>query len=166
MKKILFMLIGILVFAGCDEKEGCYPPTYKGFRIEPTTVFQGDSITITAVQQKKGNYLNATDYTWSINVKVNKNGTDEDLALTYKRHTNYGGTDNSDPVWGARLPENIVPGAYTCSFQARFSNSADGIGGSFASEGGDGYTGSITSYSYTLYSEAKGSFRFNVLRKQ
>ncbi len=154
-----------LFLASCDDDdEGCYPPTWKGFTYSPSPVHPGDSITITAVQASKGHYLNACDYSFSMKVYVaDSNGMTQDSTLTYSYHTNYDGTDNGDPSWGVRLPETTVSGSYTCSFSANWSNSSDGQGGTYAYNGDRGScTGSITSYSYTLYSNASGSFTLPV----
>ncbi len=148
--------------AGCGDGGGSYPPTWKGFACEPPTAHAGDSVRITAVQAKKGKYLNATDYTWRMTVRLDADGETRDSTLSHSPHTNYDGTDNGDPVWELRLPEGTLPGGYTCSFSARWSNSADGEGGTYACTGGDGCQGQITSYSYTLYSEARGSFQLTV----
>ena len=71
MKKLTFLFLSIIaiVFVACgDDEKGSYPPTYQGFRYEPSVAYAGDSVFITAVQQRKGHLLNATDYTWSMNV--------------------------------------------------------------------------------------------------
>lgn len=155
-------LLSLTLFSCNEEEEGSYPPTYEGFRYEPSKVCPGDSLTITAVQQKKGHYLNATNYNWKMTIKVDNNGVAEDKTLTYSQHTNYGGTNSDNPIWGVRLPGNTIPGTYSCEFKADWSNSADGIGGSFNGGTGEGCTGTINAYSYTLYSQANGSFRLYV----
>ncbi|MCD8303893.1 MAG: hypothetical protein LUC86_03570 [Prevotellaceae bacterium] len=164
MRKTLLILCGftavfaLITLSGCDDSDGSYPPTYKGFSYEPSTVYAGDSVVITAVQAKKGHYLNATDYSFSMKIYVTVEGETQDSTLSYSYHTNYDGTDNGNPTWKLLIPDNAVAGSYSCSFSAKWSNSADGEGGSYASTGGDGCTGSVTSYSYTLYSQASGSF--------
>lgn len=165
MKKYLLTLmalLGLTIISCNDDEEGCYPPTYQGFRYEPSVIHAGDSVTITAVQQLKGHRLNATDYNWKLTIQVNNNGVSESKELTYKEHTNYNGLSDADPVWGVRLPANTEPGIYTCTFSAQFSNSADGDGGMYNGGTGEGCTGTINSYSYTLYSNANGSFRLRV----
>ena len=156
------MLLCVALTACDKEEKGSYPPTYQGFRYVPSTVYAGDSVTITAVQLKKGHYLNTTKYSWSMTVQVDNNGVTESKTLTHAVQTNYGGISDADPVWGVRLPANTQPGTYACSFKAEWSNSADGIGGTFNGGTGESCTGNINSYSYTLYSQANGSFRLTV----
>ena len=160
--------MGLLVFiASCnDDEDSCFPPTYQGFRYEPANVYPGDSVFVTAVQQKKGHYLNSTTYDWSMTVQVDSEGVAVPQTLYYSRHTNYGGLDSSDPQWRLSLPSNTIPGTYACQFSARWSNSADGIGGVYNGGTGEGCHGSINSYSYTLYSQASGSFRLTVRKRQ
>lgn len=166
MKQTYFLILGLMTLAllGCSDDEGsCYPPVYQGFLVEPSTIHAGDSVFVTASQQKKGHYLNATDYEWSMTVQVDVDGVAKDSTLSYKRHTNYGGTDSSDPQWRLKLPQNTLRGQYTCSFKARWSNSADALhGASYNGGTAEGCTGSITSYSYTLYSQANGTCRLVV----
>lgn len=169
MKKLTLLLVGImaLTFAACgDEDTSSYPPTYQGFRVEPSVVYPGDSVFITAVQLYKGNYLNATSYIWSMDIMITlPDGSTEKEELYTSKDTNYGGLDSSNPTWRLYLPSNTVPGNYTCKFNARWSNSADGMGGTFFGGTGDGCVGSITAYSYTLYSQASGNFRLTVSEK-
>ena len=120
MKYLSFLLICILsvVFVACgDEDKGSYPPTYQGFRYQPSAVHAGDSVFITAVQKKKGHYLNATNYKWSMTIMVDNNGATESMELNTTKHTNYGGLDSNDPEWRLMLPYNTIPGTYTCKFQ-------------------------------------------------
>lgn len=171
MKKILFLLavIGLCFITSCHEEKNSCPPVYQGFRIDPSTVYAGDSVTITAVQQTKGRYLNATNYTWKLTMKVKDGETESDTVLTDNIHTNYGGLDSSDPTWRVKIPSNAMTGANsfaTCFFTANFSNSADGMGGMFNANTADGCIGSINSYSYTLYSTANGTCRFSIRARQ
>jgi hypothetical protein len=170
MKKLTYLFISILALAcaacGNNEDDYSYPPTYEGFRMEPSVVYPGDSVHITAVQQRKGHYLNATTYSWTMTVDVTQpDGTIAKEDLYTSKSTNYGGLDSSDPTWGFYLPQNTVPGRYTCSFDARWSNSADGNGQAYNGGTGQGCVGTITSYSYTLYSQANGKFQIIVGEK-
>ncbi len=165
-KAFHFLLALCLIFlaVSCEDTSGSYPPTWKGFTYEPSTVHPGDSVLITAVQNSKGHYLNAVDYSFSMKVYIEEDGATRDSSLAYSYHTNYDGTDNGNPWWKLKIPDNTVPGSYSCSFSARWSNSSDGDGGSYGCTGGAGYTGSITSQSYTLYSTASGSFTLPIAR--
>lgn len=170
MKKLTLLLIGVLTltFMACDDDndKGSYPPTYQGFRVSPSVVYPGDSVFITAVQQRKGHYLNATTYSWSMTIMLTQSdGSTVKEELYTSPQTNYGGIDSSDPTWRLYIPESTAPGIYTCKFEATWSNSADGIGGSFSAGTGEGCVGTITSYSYTLYSQANGNFRLTIHEK-
>lgn len=164
MKKILFLLpLLALVLASCgDDKAESRPPVWKGFTYAPAPAQPGDSVVVTAVQAQKGKYLNACDYTFSLRVRVLENGNEKDSLLSYSYHTNYDGKDNGDPSWKFRLPPSTVSTTAACTFKARWSNSADGTPASYSSTGGDGTTGSITSYGYTIYSEANGAFTLRI----
>lgn len=166
MKKLLYLLplVGLMTMASCEEEErSSMPPIYEGFRLSPSQQAKcGDSLFVTCVQKVKGHYLNATDYEWNIRLRVEEGSTYKDSTLTVKYHTNYGGKDNSDPVGRFRIPTNTVPGNYSCTFRARFNNSADGRGGTYQAGTGEGLTGTITSYSYTIYSEAHGTCNLRV----
>lgn len=162
----MLAVAGFCLTACEKEDKGSRPPVYQGFRCTPAIAYAGDSLTITAVQKEKGKYLNATDYSWRLIIPLNDSKQAND-TLTYSYHTNYGGTDSSDPTWRVRIPSNAQNGGMaTCSFMARFSNSADGVGGMFSAEPGEGCSGSINSYSYVLYSQANGNFRFRIQTKQ
>ncbi|MCD8302728.1 MAG: hypothetical protein LUC44_06895 [Prevotellaceae bacterium] len=165
---MILAALGLLGLASCDDTSGSYPPTWKGFTYSPTDIYPGDSVLITAAQAKKGHYLNATDYSFSMKVRVDVDGETQDSTLSYSYHTNYDGTSNADPTWKLKIPDNTIGGtSYTCSFSAKWSNSADGNMGTYlGTSGGDGYTGSITSYSYTIYSQASGSFSLPIRIKQ
>ncbi len=162
----LFYLIAFaavsLVMAACSEDEkGSYPPTYYGFDYYPKPASAGDSVTITAVQAKKGHHLNATDYQLSVRVRVDENGS-KDSTIVCKYHTNYDGTDNGSPTFKVKIPDNTISNSAAVTFTARWSNSSDGQGGIFRGAKGQGYLGSIDSYSYTLYSDARGTFNLPI----
>ncbi len=159
----LLILLFVPLFWACDDDEGCYPPTYKGFSYTPSPALAGDSLTITAVQAKKGHYLNACTYNFSMTVRLDQeDGSYVDTLLSQSISTNYDGKDNSDPTWTLVLPSNTRAGSYSCSFSAQWSNSADGDGGTFACQNDGSYSGSINAYSYTLYSNASGSCSITV----
>ena len=165
---ILFLGVFSLFLCGCDDDEAISrPPTYQGFKYSPSVVHGGETVKITAVQLTKGTYLNGTDYNWSMTVKVLNGSSEENETLTYSKHTNYDGVDNTSPVWELEIPENVVAGTYTCTFKASFKNSASGE--SFSSNGttGAGCTGTIrSSYDGLMYSSASGSFSLPILAKQ
>ncbi len=161
MKKALYILTAIsLVWlsVSCEDTSGSYAPTWRGFTYEPSTVHPGDSVTITAVQKSKGHYLNGVDYNFSMRVYVEVDNVTQDSTLSYSYHTNYDGDGQKDPQWRLKIPDNTVPGSYSCSFSARWNNSSDGDLGTVVSGNEAGYTGTISTTSYTLYTTASGSF--------
>ncbi len=169
MKKIFYSLTVVLClsFTGCnDDDSDCYPPVYHGFTYQPNIVYAGDSVTITAVQQRKGNHLNATDYIWKLTLQIEDNENTRDTTLAYNQHTNYGGISNADPEWKLKIPNNTIAGTYSCRFEAQWSNSSDGVGGVFRGGTGEGCYGTITSSSGVLYSQASGSFSLPINRRQ
>lgn len=164
MKKIfLFLLVSVAIlgFTACnDDDEGAMPPIYEGFRVEPSTILHpGDKVTITAVQKQKGRYLYGAKYTW----EIRRNGASEEEGSLLFYGNNEGGESNyNDPQWVTTIPSDATPGIYTCRFEARWNNAADGETGSWSSVGGEGLKGNITSISSTLYSRANGSFTLSI----
>ena len=164
MKKVfLFLLVSMAVFGftACnDDDDGAMPPIYQGFRVEPSTVVHpGDVITITAVQKQKGRYLYGAHYSWAIK----RNGATEEEGALLVYGTDEGGESNyKDPQWVATIPSDAAPGIYSCRFEAKWNNAADGETGTYTSAGGEGYHGNITSISSTLYSKANGSFTLTI----
>lgn len=158
MKNLLYILFAFaFLLTGCSEdKKESYPPTYSGFEYSPIPAHPGDSVTVSIVQAKKGKYLNATSYSLNVRLSYLREGgeqADTTLSIAYK--TNYDGTDNGNPTFRFKLPETTTSDRANCSFSAYWSNSTDGIGGSFGQS-------SIRSYSYVLYSNASGSFTFPI----
>lgn len=152
-----------LLMMSCDKKTYSYPPTYAGFswHVENGSsqfVQPGDSVTITAVQIKKGKFLNATDYTLKFRISLKSEGAEKDSLIQLSYHTNYDGVDNGNPSFKIHVPNNTISESVMVNFSARWSNSADGQGGIFGGERTSGYLGSIRSFSYLLYSEAQGTF--------
>lgn len=152
---IALAVASFLTTACSEEEKGSYPPTYYGFDYYPKPVTSGDSVTIYAVQANKGKYLHSTDYQLTLHVTLIGN---VDTTIVSKYHTNYDGTDNGNPTFKVKIPDNTISSTAAVSFDARWSNSCDGQGGTFYSINTPGYLGSINSYSYVIYSNAKGSF--------
>lgn len=158
MKNLLyiFTLLAFTLASCSEDRKQSYPPTFSGFEYTPVPARPGDSVTVSIVQAKKGKYLNAASYTLNVRLSYQRdNGEPGDTTLTITYHTNYDGTDNGNPSFRFKLPETTTSDRANCSFSARWSNSTDGIGGSFGQ-------GSIRSYSYSLYSNASGSFTFPI----
>ncbi len=161
MKKAIYFVAALclmLLAVSCEDTGGSYAPTWKGFSYEPSTVHPGDSVTITAVQKSKGKYLYTVTYTFTMRVLMDVDNVTQDSTLSYSYKTNYDGDGQKDPQWKLRIPDNIVPSSYGCSFNARWDNYADGNMDKLTSGNEAGYTGTITTTSYTLYTTASGSF--------
>ena len=112
----LFSLVG---FISCDKEDyNSYVPTFKGFRITPSDPTIGDSITITAVQAKKGHLIYRATYTWEVKCQgtVMYNGTKK---VVYDN-------EPADPVIGFRLPDDAPVGNYSVKFSANYQFSGQG----------------------------------------
>lgn len=163
MKSITLTILvatAIACFTACEEEEkGSYPPVYFGFTYSPTPVKPGDSVTISAVQDRKGHYLNACDYTLHVPLGlIDESGTRKDTTIVSNYHTNYDGTDNGNPTFKILIPANTSSTTSYVTFTARWNNSADGIGGDYSNNETTEYLGSIISTSYTAFSNATGHF--------
>lgn len=149
MKKSLFTMLMAMTTAfalvSCDDKDDydSYPPTWKGFRVElngetvtPRTIVKaGDEITVTAVQDRKGHLIDATNYYWTMSLPVYaENGEDvagKDYVMEASSHTNYDGVDNGDPQCKFRIPDNAYCGrelgrTAVITFEAKY-NSGGGL---------------------------------------
>ena len=112
----LFSLVG---FISCDKEDyNSYVPTFKGFRITPSDPTIGDSITITAVQAKKGHLIYRATYTWEVKCQgtVMYNGTKK---VVYDN-------EPADPVIGFRLPDDAPVGNYSVKLSANYQFSGQG----------------------------------------
>lgn len=125
MKKIfrcctpLLFLFALVTFVSCDDEDySSYVPTFQGFRIDPSEPVVGDSLTITAVQARKGHLIYRATYTWNIQcmstVMLNKT-----VKVVYDN-------EPADPVIGFRLPEDAPVGNYTVKFTANYQYSGQG----------------------------------------
>lgn len=140
MKNLSFIflaLIGLTFFASCEKKDySSFPPTWKGFDI-PTSVAPGKHFKVIALQEKKGQHIEGTDYYWQLIVPNTENKND---TLKWSQHTNYDGTSNADPEASFTMPLNAKPGSRaTVKFQAEYRYYGNGISVSNGSsyEGGD-----------------------------
>jgi hypothetical protein len=180
---LLFAVTCLLVsLSSCEKKDySSYPPTWKGFLFtrdgyeldlkNKDSIYAGDIITVTAVQDQKGHYINATTYYWDITILVlQKDGfsTKDSVISPTPIHTNYDGTDNGDPSFTFKVPSNALDGSYSkTDFKATYAYSGNGIqvadGGNYGSS--STITGSIHSTSGNQYGKASGSVRFKVYNK-
>lgn len=172
MKKTLLMVLvamGLLLgFTACEKNNyDSYPPTWKGFTLNPSRVKAGDSFIVTAVQNEKGHLINATDYRWYL--VVYKANNDRDTLDTYSQHTNYDGLSNADPVAKLHVPAGSDPSGmnvkYKVHFQAVYSYSGQGVGvASGDNYNSQSYSGSIHTTSGTLSGKAEGSVDVTVIQ--
>lgn len=99
---LICMLLGLTLFLGSCDKEDYNSalPQFGGFKITPEPASSGDSITIEAVQLKKGKLLYRAVYEW----KVTCNG-----ELVYQPSTKTVVYDNtpSNPIIKFKMPENL-----------------------------------------------------------
>ena len=167
--KQLFLLASAMValtaLSACsDDDKQSYPPTWKGFELSPSVAVAGDSLTVTALQDRKGHLINATKYTWTLSCTLVKDdGSFEDYSLTETNQTNYDGLSNADPKHRFLIPAE-ASGRATIAFQAVYNYSAQGIEVSY---GGDysrptGVLGNILSQSGQMSGGASGSVNFNI----
>lgn len=167
--KLLLAILSLglmLGFTACEKNNyDSYPPTWKGFNVNPSKVKAGEKFVVTAVQDEKGHLLNATDYQWYF---VAQKGDKKDTLDQKKEHTNYDGISNADPFVEFTVPFGATPTGsgvrYKVYFQAFYSYS--GQGGTVAS--GDNYdsqtySGAIHTTSGGLSGKAEGNVEVTVL---
>jgi len=173
---ILFAVLGLLLtVVSCKKNDySSYPPTWKGFQFEHngqtvnprTGIFQGDKITVTAVQDQKGHLINATTYNWKVTAPVlsedNINYRDT-VIFARSVPTNYDYVGGVNPSIEFTLPQNAL-GTARLTFSATFQYSGSGIqvsdGGNY--EQGSGISGSIHSTSGAIFGQSNGSVTFNI----
>ena len=193
MRKPLFIFIFSLfiLLLSCSKNDyTSYCPTWLGFTYTTgnypnyvpgsarnIVLNAGDSLHITAHQDKRGHLINGTYYTWTLcidtlDTKNNDDPEDDELIhanIVYNQHTNYDGyADGSkDPVCHMLIPENARPAASgkrdTIKFVARYSYSGQGV----TIENGNiventSYSGRITPQSGPTGGGAAGYFYFNL----
>ena len=174
-KAVVCALLSVLLCACSTNDSTSYCPTWKGFTFTtgnfPTYVpgnprnallNPGDSIHVTAHQDKLGHLINATYYTWTIcDEKGNKLSDTEE----YYKRTNYDGYIDgaNDPIGHLRLPDPMESGRYCIKFVARYTYSAQGViveNGSIVNN--TNYGGIITPQSGSTGGGATGYLYFNV----
>ncbi len=131
---LLTLLMGIVLVSCEKEEKNAYPPIFSGFavihdgaEISATNIKPGDSITVVAVQEKKGKYIGSTYYKWNFSCTVvNEDGTSSTVKKDTTIHTNYDGLDNSDPIYKIGFPAN-AQGRASVTFKAEYNYYADGM---------------------------------------
>lgn len=181
MKNYLIIIVVtclMVSLSSCEKKDySSYPPTWVGFQftrnnqelnLKKDSIFAGDIITITAIQDQKGQLINATTYNWNItfNVQQEDGISYQDSILAKSIHTNYDGTDSGNPSYTFTIPAKAI-GNTTAKFSATYAYSGNGIqvddGGNYSYTGST--SGSIHSTSGNQYGQANGSVRFYVYNK-
>ena len=174
----------ILLFLSCSNTDSSsHCPTWKGFTyytgsypnyvqgtVGKVTLNPGDSIHLTAHQDKRGHLINYTKYSWVICYDtLNNSGEKVHARKEYYKQTNYDGyTDGADdPVCHMLLPANALPTEVgkpdTIRFVARFDYSGQGVTietGSIIDN--TSYNGRITPQSGPTGGGAAGNFYFYV----
>lgn len=187
--KLLFLLMVGCLFSCSDDDHTSFPPTWLGFTYttgsypnyvkgNPRNVIlsAGDSIHLTAHQDKRGQLINGTDYNWilcydTLDTKKNDNPDDDVIVhvqKVYRYHTNYDGYTNGadDPTGHLLIPANALPTVTqpdTIKFVAYYNYSAQGVTvetGSIADN--TSYAGRITPQSGPAGGGASGYFYFNI----
>ena len=154
---------------GFTYKTGNYPNYVQGNPLN-VVLNPGDSIHVTAHQDKKGHLINATYYTWTICFDtLDTQGNRVHATKLYTRKTNYDGYTNGadDPIGHMLLPAKALPTEYnkpdTVRFVARYSYSGQGVpveSGNIVED--SSYCGRITPQSGSTAGGAAGYFYFNV----
>lgn len=180
LKNVYLMLMSVILLMGAvscnEEKKESYPPIWKGFRVETRTPKAGAPYEVTAVQSRKGKYLNATYYVWTLTFETatdgmpdyDENGNVKKTVLTKEYKTNYDGLDNSDPKHTFEIPGNAV-GRATVEFEARYNYSAAGVPGEFGPDNdgtADDCVGSIRSTSGAISGGSHGTLSITIQAKE
>ena len=118
-----------IAFASCDDTDSeSYMPVYEGFSVEPTDPIAGDTITFTAVQQKKGHLIYHADYKWTVTYFTrDSEGNADTLTYTKKQSVVYD-LENQDPSLEFLIPAG-AGGEIQASFRADFTYSGIGSSG-------------------------------------
>ena len=164
---------------GFSYKTGSYPNYTEGRTSGIPSLNRGDSLHLTACQQKRGHLINGTDYVWTLcydTLDTNNNDDPSDdvpvhVQKFYRQHTNYDGYANGadDPVSHFFLPSNTVRTTAgrpdTIKFVAYYTYSGQGISidtGSLEENTSSYYNGRIVPQSSAGYGGATGYFYFYV----
>lgn len=186
IQKAVCCLLSVAFIACSKTDHDSYCPTWKGFTYtvgarpndvagKPGRVVElhpGDSIHLTAHQDKRGHLINATYYTWTICYDtLDTNGEKSHANKTYSLRTNYDGyvDGSNDPVCHLLLPANALPTEAnkkdTIRFVARYTYSGQGV----IVENGNiidntSFSGVITPQSGPTGGGAAGNFFFIVVK--
>ena len=175
---LFLAILGILTFiTSCEKKDySSYPPTWKGFQITRNgqsvnlrrDIYAGDNITITALQEEKGRFIELTFYNWEVkaDLQLEDGSINKSVIFEKKDSTNYDGTNNGDPSVQFTIPQN-ASGQATVSFKADYRYYGNGIqvsdGGTY--DNSSNISGSIHSTSSATWGGATGSVTFTINRR-
>jgi|GEM_PF-266726 len=168
MKHTLQYLMPILLMvflASCEDEKVCTPPSFKGFTYAPATVHPGDTVTVTACYQDRGEYIISPKYKWTVSGdSLNASTLASDRwTISYTKDESI---SSPDPSFKFAVPQSAIAGStITCTFHADYSNAVDGVvGNSVTNTTQAGYYGSFSPsvVNSTLYSEANGRLTFNI----
>ncbi len=119
-----------LFFTACDEEDQqSYMPTWKGFSYSPQPAVRGDSVRITARQEKIGHLIYRAVYTWQAKYYLPaSDGADSLVTVTHTDHVVYD-NEPQDPVWSLYVPLRMRSSDIAVSFSAEYHYSANGPSG-------------------------------------
>lgn len=156
----------LLALMACEEeKHTSYAPIFSGFRAVSALADQielkgeltaGDSIIVTAVQEKTGDYIYNAQYTWSVTYTNGETFKTRTLPVKYTKKVVYD-NDKSDPTVRFRLPDTV--GTINVGFNAQYDYSSATVILVKGSKGG------ITVTSSSLLGEANGSKTYSVKKE-
>lgn len=145
------LVMAAVGLVSCEEDKQSVLPAFSGFRMNPAQWHAGDTVTVFAVQQVKGDGLYRATYEWAVAC------SDTTYTKTYKVVYD---NDKSDPFIGFRLTKDVT-GEAVISFSAQYDLSiAEAPVVSTASQTGEaGIVGRIkTTAAGQLYGMASGSY--------
>lgn len=116
MGRISIFTLSLLLLSSCSNDEyQSLPPTFSGMQVINEDNYggelkAGDKIRFTGIQEKTGDLLLVTTYTWSVTPDV-------DVEFEPVLSVNYG-VDNSNPT---NIFKFKNPGTYRVTLQAKYS---------------------------------------------
>lgn len=124
---LLCLAAALTLVCACDEEDQqSYMPTWKGFSYAPQPAERGDSVAITALQDKKGHLIYKAKYTWTATYVI-PSSQDVDSVVT-ETHSDVVVYDNepADPVWKLYVPLRLRSNSIAVSFMGEYHYSASG----------------------------------------
>lgn len=170
MKKYSFGLLALLImslaFVACSEDDlRSVPPTFKGFKVSPNPVHPGDTVTISAVYNNKGEYVYAPKCTWILKLDTLTESSEQIHAELIKSIKATIAEDTLSVKFA--IPKTAKTGrTVNCSFNASYSNAVDTEPGlSLPNTTIDPFIGRFgnSRVSSILYSECSGDCTFGIV---